>query len=368
MNLLDDYRHPPRLQRRLQDARGLATRRWTIMDVCGGQTHSLLRYGIEAALADCIEFVHGPGCPVCVTPVEVIETAIELSRRPRLQVATFGDMLRVPGHTGSILQARAAGGQIRTVYSPCDAVELAARQPELHVVFLAVGFETTAPSTALAVLQAEARGLRNFTVLAHHVRVEPAMRVVAASPSSTLSAFLAAGHVCTVTGTASLKSIAEDFRLPVVVTGFEPLDLVEGILGCLEQLESGRCEVENRYPRCVRPQGNPVALRLMDRVFAISDLPWRGLGLLRDGGLTFNENYASFDARQRFGLACATLPAAEQESACASVLTGSMKPAACPLFRTVCTPDAPQGAPMVSNEGACAAYYRYAGGEATADV
>lgn len=366
MHLLDEYRNPQLLQTRLEDVRRLATRRWTIMDVCGGQTHALLRYGIEAALADCLEFVHGPGCPVCVTPAEVLDAAIELSQRPHVLVATFGDMLRVPGRSSSLLQARAAGGQVRTVYSPCDAVELAARQPELQVVFLAVGFETTAPSTALAILQAEARGLSNFSVLAHHVRVEPAMRVVAADSRSTLSAFLAAGHVCTVTGYASLGKIAQDYRKPVVVTGFEPLDLMEGILGCLEQLESGRAEVENRYARCVRLLGNPAALQWIERVFQISDLPWRGFGLLREGGLVLRDHYLHFDARQRWGLP--PLTTLSEESECAAVLTGVIKPPACPLFGTVCTPETPRGAPMVSSEGACAAYHCYAGREATAHV
>lgn len=368
MNLIDDYRNPQHLRERLKVARRLATRRWTIMDVCGGQTHSLLRYGIEGALADCMEFIHGPGCPVCVTPAEVIDAAIELSLRPKVLLTTFGDMLRVPGKTGSLIQARAAGGQIRMVYSPCDAVQLAARNPHLTVVFLAVGFETTAPTTALAVLQAQARDLKNFAVLAHHVRVEPAMRVVAAAPSAPLSAFLAAGHVCTVTGYESLQSLAADFRLPVVVTGFEPLDLVEGIIGCLEQLESGRAEVENRYARCVRPEGNSHALRLIDHVFAVSDLPWRGFGILRNGGYTLRDEHAAFDARQRFGLGAVSAWPSESESLCATVLTGSLRPPECPLFGTICTPDAPQGAPMVSSEGACAAYYRYARSGAMADV
>lgn len=368
MNLIDDYREPQRLQERLQVARRLCTRRWTIMDVCGGQTHSLLRYGIDAALSDCIEFIHGPGCPVCVTPTEIIDAAIELSLHPNVLLTTFGDMLRIPGRTGSLLQARAAGGQIRMVYSPCDAVKLAARHLDLTVIFLAVGFETTVPATALAILQAQALGLQNFAVLAHHVRVEPAMRVVAAVPSASLSAFLAAGHVCTVTGYESLKSLSADFRLPLVVTGFEPLDLVEGVIGCLEQLESGRAEVENRYARCVRPEGNPDALRLIDRVFAVSNLSWRGFGILQDGGFAFRDDYAQFDARRRFRLDAVLTPSRDSESSCAAVLTGTIRPPGCPLFGTVCTPDAPQGAPMVSSEGACAAYYRYSRGGTTPDA
>lgn len=368
MNLIDEYRNPRRLQERLEVARRLATRRWTIMDVCGGQTHSMLRYGLEGALADCVECVHGPGCPVCVTPAEVIDAAIDLSLCPQVLLTTFGDMLRVPGKKGSLMQARAAGGQIRMVYSPCDAVQLARRDPDVTVVFLAVGFETTAPTTALAVLQAQASGLENFAVLAHHVRVEPAMRAVAIAPSATLSAFLAAGHVCTVTGYESLEPLAAEFQLPVVVTGFEPLDLMEGIIGCLEQLESGRAEVDNRYARCVRPQGNPHALRLIDRVFAVCDLPWRGFGVLPQGGFTFRGEFSRFDARQRFGLGSAAAQPLEREYMCATVLTGSLRPPECTLFGTVCTPENPQGAPMVSSEGACAAYYRYAPTGAPADV
>lgn len=361
MHQIDEYRDPQRLQERLQVARQMCTQRWTIMDVCGGQTHSLLRYGLETALADHIDFVHGPGCPVCVTPAEVIDAAIELSLRPHVLLTSFGDMLRVPGQWGSLLQARAAGGQVRTVYSPCDAVALARKHPELEVVFFAVGFETTVPSTALAILQAQGLNLTNLSVLSHHVRVEPAMRAVVTNPATSLSAFLAAGHVCTVTGYASLEKMAAEFQLPIVVTGFEPLDLIEGIIGCLAQLQAGRAEVENRYARCVQRDGNPTALAMMHRVFEICDLPWRGMGSVSQGGLTLRPEFARFDARHHFELSDMPSDGRESDAWCASVLTGAIKPPACPLFGKVCTPETPQGAPMVSSEGACAAYYRYHG-------
>lgn len=331
------------------------------MDVCGGQTHNLLRHGIEDALSDCVELIHGPGCPVCVTPATVIDLAIELALTRRVTIATFGDMLRVPGRSGSLLQARARGGAIRTIYCPSDAVQLAQCHPDQQIVLIAVGFETTAPSTALAVLQAEHQHLTNFSVLSHHVRVEPAMRALAAEPERRLQGFLAAGHVCTVTGYRELEPLAEDFQLPVSVTGFEPLDLADGLLGCVQQLEQGRATVENRYARCVRHDGNPSARCLMDRVFAVDDLPWRGFGVIPKGGLILRREYEVFDARRRFN-AIDDPPISQNgvDHHCAAVLSGRLKPCECPLFARSCTPDSPQGAPMVSSEGACAAYFRYA--------
>jgi hydrogenase expression/formation protein HypD len=369
MKFIDEYRDPRRLQERLQAVRALCTRRWTIMDVCGGQTHSLLRHGVEAALEDCVELIHGPGCPVCVTPADVIDEAIELALRHGATVASFGDMLRVPGRTGSLLQARAHGGDIRTVYGPSDAVSLARKNPDREVVFLAVGFETTVPSTALAVLQAEELGVSTFSMLAHHVRVEPAMRALAADPASRISGFLAAGHVCTVTGYEELEPLAAGFHLPVVVTGFEPVDLAEGLFGCVQQLEHGEAVVENRYPRCVRRQGNSAARRLIERVFAVCDLSWRGFGTLRHGGYAFRPEYERFDARRRFAMKSQS-PNSEDaaERYCATVLSGRIKPPECPLFGSACTPESPRGAPMVSSEGACAAYFRYARGREAAHV
>lgn len=361
MKILEPYRDHERLQQRLQEIRRVCSRRWTIMDVCGGQTHNLLRHGIEEALSDCVDLIHGPGCPVCVTPAEIIDRAMELASVHGAIVTTFGDMLRVPGRTGSMLQARARGADIRTMYSPTDALQIAARHPDREVVLFAVGFETTAPSTALAILQAEHQRVTNFSVLAHHVRVEPAMRALALDPQRRLQGFLAAGHVCTVTGYADLEALPHEFHIPVVVTGFEPVDLADGILGCVQQLEQGRAVVENGYPRYVRRDGNPQALSLLDKVFESCDLPWRGLGTITKGGWKLRKEYAKFDASTRFGVD--VLPVASDESAerhCTAVLTGRMTPRACPLFGTICTPETPQGAPMVSSEGACAAYHRYA--------
>jgi hydrogenase expression/formation protein HypD len=361
MKYVDEYRDAQRLQARLQDVQKRCNRRWTIMDVCGGQTHNLLRHGVEQALSETVELIHGPGCPVCVTPAEVIDDAIQLALQHHVIIASFGDMLRVPGRTGSLLQARAHGGDIRTVYGPSDAVDLAQRHPDRDVVFLAVGFETTVPSTALAVLQAEQRQTANFSVLAHHVRVEPAMRALVADPDCRIDGFLAAGHVCTVTGYEDLEPLAKEFRLPVVVTGFEPVDLVDGLLACIDQLEAGRAAVENRYPRCVRRAGNPAARRLIERVFSVCDLPWRGFGALPHGGFALRPEYARFDARRRLDVAALQRDGVDDDARrCAAVLAGRIKPPQCPLFGSACTPDAPRGAPMVSSEGACAAYYRYA--------
>lgn len=363
MKYVDEYRDPQRLQARLRDLQSRCSRRWNIMDVCGGQTHNLLRHGLEAALEDQIELIHGPGCPVCVTPAEVIDDAIQLAIQHKVILATFGDMMRVPGRTGSLLQARATGGDIRSVYCPNDAVKLASRSPGREVVFLAVGFETTIPATALAVLQAEQQSLANFSVLAHHVRVEPAMRALLTNPDCRISSFLAAGHVCTITGVEELRPLVTDFGVPVVVTGFEPWDLVEGLIGCIDQLESGRAELENRYSRCVQPQGNRTALQFIHRVFAVCDQVWRGFGMLPHGGYGVRDDFARFDARQRFSLptlGSSSLTISDQH--CAAVLSGQMRPTSCPLFGKSCTPETPQGAPMVSSEGACAAYYRYARG------
>lgn len=361
MTSLSEYREHDRLQSRLRDIRLACSRRWIIMDVCGGQTHNLLRHGIEAALADCVELIHGPGCPVCVTPAAMIDRAIELALVHGAIVTTFGDMLRVPGRQGSLLQARARGADIRTMYSPTDAVRLAARYPDRQVVLFAVGFETTAPATALAVLQAELQCLSNLSVLSHHVCVEPAMRALAADPARRLQGFLAAGHVCTITGYRELESLAHDFKLPIVVTGFEPVDLADGLLCCVNQLEQGRTVVENSYPRYVRPDGNAAALKLLRQVFDVCDLSWRGFGTVANGGLALQQEYAAFDASRRFSTEVPDLTVdGVAERHCMSVLTGRIAPPACPLYGSACTPDAPQGAPMVSSEGVCAAYHRYA--------
>lgn len=358
MKHVDEYRQSTLLSEQLNRLRNLATQRWIIMDVCGGQTHALLRYGLEAALDDVLELLHGPGCPVCVTPAETISAAIELSRNPRIILASFGDMLRVPGTDGSLLQARTEGADIRMVYSPIDAVQLARRNPSHEVVFFAVGFETTAPATALALLQARQLGLSNFSVLAHHVRVEPAMRVILEQPNCRVQAFLAAGHVCTVTGYSHYEEMVRQYQLPVVVTGFEPVDLMNGLIDCVTMLEQNRSDLSNQYARSARASGNLRARRLIDDVFEVASIPWRGFGTIPDGGLVFRPEFRGFDARSRFEIG-GSAQAVNEECLSADVLSGQIKPPQCPLFGNRCHPDHPLGAPMVSSEGACAAYFRY---------
>lgn len=360
MKYVDEFRDADALERLLDAVRNRATRRWTIMEVCGGQTHGLLRYGIDDALADVVELVHGPGCPVCVTSAESIDRAIELAQRPEVVAATFGDMLRVPGSRGSLASARAAGARVRAVYSPLDAVALAEKNPHDEIVFFAVGFETTAPATALAVRQAARRNVKNFSLLAAHVRVQPAMEAILQAPENRVQAFLAAGHVCTVVGYESYNYLCQRFHVPVVVTGFEPVDLATGILACVEQLESRRYEVENRYGRCVRAEGNLHAARLVDEVFEVCDRPWRGLGLMPRGGLRLRDAWRDYDAERRFA---ASPLAIVDICRCRSgdVLSGRIKPPECAAFGGECTPDHPLGAPMVSGEGACAAYFHYHG-------
>lgn len=359
MKYVDEFRDPAAARRLIDDIRRRATRRHTIMEVCGGQTHSLLRYGIEAELEEVVELIHGPGCPVCVTPIEAIDLAQRLALRPGTVVCSFGDMLRVPGSARSLMEARAAGANVRAVYTPLDAVQLARREPHSEVVFFAVGFETTAPTTALAVLQAGELGLTNFSLIVAHVRVQPAMEALLSAPDNRVQGFLAAGHVCTVTGYRSYDELAARYRVPVVVTGFEPLDLLSGIRACLGQLEAGWAEVENCYGRSARREGNPAAQALVERVYEPADRPWRGLGIVPRGGLVLRWAYRRFDAVERFapGLELSVLDTGECRGG--EVLAGRIKPPACASFGVGCTPESPLGAPMVSAEGACAAYYRY---------
>lgn len=359
MKYVDEFRDP-RLARELLDSiRRRATRPWVLMEVCGGQTHSLLRNGIDAELEGVVELIHGPGCPVCVTPAEAIDLAQDLARRPEVVLASFGDMLRVPGNHGSLLDVRARGGNVRTVYSPLDAVELARREPDRQIVFFAVGFETTTPATALALLQADRYGLDNFSLLVAHVRVQPAMEAIMQASDCRVQGFLAAGHVCTVLGYDSYVEFVWRHRVPVVVTGFEPIDLLAGILECVEQLESEQFAVINRYARSVREEGNPAAQDIVSRVFEATDRPWRGLGTIPAGGLRLRPEWSRFDAEQRFGKVEMCSPTCAVECRSGDVLAGRIRPPECSSFGTRCTPDSPLGAPMVSSEGACAAYFRY---------
>lgn len=359
MKYVDEYRNPQICRRLVAEIRASASRCYTIMEVCGGQTHGLLMHGIDQELDGVIELLHGPGCPVCVTPAEDIDFAISLCQRERFTVVTFGDMLRVPGTTLSLREAQARGGDVRLVYSPLDAVQLAKSDPSREFVFFAVGFETTTPATALAVQQAASLGLENFSMIVAHVRVQPAMEAIMDADACRVEAFLAAGHVCTVNGYASYDRFAERYRVPVVVTGFEPVDLLGGILSCVLQLEQGVAKVENRYERSVHHAGNIEALRVVDETYAICDQPWRGLGKIPNGGLRLRDHWRQFDAAQKFSRVA--MPIVEP-TPCRSgdVLTGRIRPTECEYFGRECTQDTPLGAPMVSSEGACAAYARHA--------
>lgn len=365
MQYIDEYRDPNLANRLVKEIRARVSQRWTLMDVCGGQTHSLLRHGIEEALSGSVELLHGPGCPVCVTPSASIDFAQRLALEDGITLTSFGDMLRVPssprpsGNT-CLLDTRAQGGTVQIVYSPLDAVLLAKSAPEQHVVFFAVGFETTAPATALAVLQAEKLKLENFSLLVSHVRVLPAMETLMLSENNRVQAFLAAGHVCTVTGFREYDRFVNRHRVPVVITGFEPVDLLAGILDAVVQLESGLANITNVYARSADRGGNSAAQAAIDTVYEISDRSWRGFGTIKGGGLFLRERFKAFDAEYRFR--DQMLPVIEREDQCrsADVMTGRIKPPECPYFRTTCTPDQPLGAPMVSSEGACAAYHRYA--------
>ena len=357
MKYLSEYRDPVLARALVQRIRETATHTWTLMEVCGGQTHTLVRQGIDELLAGSVEMIHGPGCPVCVTPLEQIDRALALAARSGVILASFGDMLRVPGSECDLQQIRARGGQVRVVYSPLDALEMARRTPDAEVVFFAVGFETTAPANAMAVWRAAELNVRNFSILVSHVTVPPAMRAVLDAEDNRVQGFLAAGHVCTVMGWEEYEPIAERYRVPIVVTGFEPLDLLEGIWMAVRQLEAGEARVENQYVRSVRREGNLPARDLVSRVFELVDRPWRGLGEIPMSGLGLRPEFAAYDAVRKFGLEGIR---AEESKLCRAgdVLRGRIKPHECPAFGTACTPLQPLGAPMVSSEGACAAYYQ----------
>jgi len=355
---VDEYRREDDARRLFQAIRDVTTRPWTIMEICGGQTHTLIKFGIDHMLPNEITLVHGPGCPVCVTPLEMIDKAIAIARRPEVIFTSFGDMLRVPGSGTDLLAVKAEGSDVRMVYSPLDAVNLAQRNPDREVVFFAVGFETTAPANAMAVRKAAALGLANFSIISSHVLVPPAMEAILGSPDNRVQGFLAAGHVCAVMGYWEYEPIADRYHTPIVVTGFEPLDLLHGIYMAVKMLEAGRVGVENQYARAVAREGNLPAQAMLKDVFRTCDRPWRGIGTIPQSGFNLRPEYAAFDATLRFDVT--TVTAAESEICIAGeIMRGLRKPNDCPVFGTECTPEHPVGAPMVSSEGACAAYYQY---------
>ena len=358
MKYVDEYRDEDVAQRLADALHRRVTHPWTVMEICGGQTHTILRYGIDQLLPPEISLVHGPGCPVCVTPVELIDRAICIAEHPEVIFTSFGDMLRVPGTFSDLLSAKSRCADVRMVYSPLDALKLAEQHPERQVVFFAVGFETTAPANAMAVWQAAQRRINNFSILSAHVLVPPAMEALLSAPDNVVQGFLAAGHVCSVMGTVEYEPIASRYRVPIVVTGFEPLDLLEGLILVTGLLEQGRIGVENQYRRAVRREGNLRARGLINEVFEPCDRHWRGIGLIPSSGLRLKPAYSAFDAEHRFDV---SKTPAEQPTECeaGSILRGTKKPVQCPAFGTRCTPDHPLGAPMVSSEGACAAYFRY---------
>jgi hydrogenase expression/formation protein HypD len=358
MKYLDEYRDPELARRLVAEIRRTATRPWVLMEVCGGQTHTLVKYGIEELVGERIELVHGPGCPVCVTPLEIVDKAIAIASIPEVIFVSYGDMLRVPGSRSDLFQVKAAGGDVRIAYSPMEALRLARENPERRVVFFAVGFETTAPANSMAVWQAKREGLRNFSVLVSHVLVPPAIRLLLDSRSNRVQGFIAPGHVCTVMGYQEYEELAVRYKVPFVVGGFEPLDLLEAILMLVRQLEEGRAQVENQYVRSVNRAGNEAARRRMMEVFEATDRNWRGIGPIAQSGYRLRPEYASFDAEKVFGVEAIS---AQEPAECISalVLQGLKKPVDCTAFGTRCTPATPLGAPMVSSEGACAAYYQY---------
>lgn len=358
MKFLDEYRDADAV-RKLADAIAAAvTRRWVLMEVCGGQTHAIVRFGLDTLLPPGVSLIHGPGCPVCVTPTAMIDHAIALAGRPEVTLCTFSDMLRVPGSGSDLLRAKSAGADVRAVYSPMDALALARQLPRREVVFFAVGFETTAPANAMSVYQARRQRVENYSILCSHVLVPPAIEALLAAPDNGVQGFLAAGHVCAIMGSGEYRPIAARNRVPIVITGFEPVDLLQGVLMCVRQLEEGRHEVENQYARSVREGGNAVAQRLLREVFRVIPREWRGLGQIPQSGLGLAPDYEAWDAALRFGL---TESAVGDGNGCLSgeVLRGRLRPDACPHFGNACTPEHPLGATMVSGEGACAAYYRY---------
>jgi hydrogenase expression/formation protein HypD len=358
MKYVDEFRDIGLVRNLSVKIRKITTGEWTLMEICGGQTHSIMRYGLEEFLPDKIRLVHGPGCPVCVTPLEIIDKAIRIAGRPDVIFTSFGDMLRVPGSERDLMSVKAGGGDVRILYSPLDALRIAEENPDRNVVFFAIGFETTAPANAMAVKEARRRGLKNFSILGSHVLVPPAMEAILSSGENRIQGFLAAGHVCTVMGYEEYIPIAEKYRVPIVVTGFEPVDILKGIYQLVVQLEEGRCGVENAYGRVVTRQGNPAARQLLSEVFEVADMKWRGIGTIPRSGFRLAAEYTGFDAEKIFDVG----DIIQQESPlciAGQVLQGLKKPADCTAFGRECRPEHPLGAPMVSSEGVCAAYYRF---------
>ena len=360
MKYISEYRDPELARKYLDEIKRSVTQQWSIMEVCGGQTHSLVKNGILDLLPKEINMIHGPGCPVCVTPLHLIDKAIYLALEKGVILCSFGDMLRVPGSKKSLLEAKAEGGDVRILYSPLDAVNIAEQNPDKEVVFFAVGFETTAPANALSVIHAKRRGIKNYSILASHVLVPPAIEAVMEDDESKVDGFLAAGHVCTIMGNLEYYPLVEKFKVPIVVTGFEPVDILQGILMVLRQLESGKAEVENQYARIVTEEGNMEAQDVIYQVFEITDRLWRGMEVIPMSGYEVKEKYAAFDAKRKFNV---DIPEAKENEECIAgeIMKGIKKPFECSNFGTKCTPLTPLGAPMVSSEGACAAYYHFSG-------
>lgn len=358
MKFIDEYRNPKAARYYIRKIAGITTKPWAIMEICGGQTHAILKYGIDQLLPDNITLLHGPGCPVCVTPVELIDKAIDIALRKDTIFCSFGDMLRVPGTHKDLLSAKAEGGDVRIVYSPLDSLKIAEENPAKEVVFFAIGFETTVPANAMAVYQAKHMGISNFSILVAQVLIPPAIEAILSSSDNNVQGFLAPGHVCTVTGYTEYEQLAEKFGVPIVVTGFEPLDILQGIYMTITLLEQGKAEVNNQYARSVKREGNIKTQELIKEVFVVVDRKWRGIGDIPESGLNLAEAYSEFDAEKRFGLVDFTV---EENSECISglILQGTKKPHECPAFGNRCTPEHPLGATMVSSEGACTAYYRY---------
>lgn len=355
---MSEYRDADAVHKYLTELHKITTKPWTIMEVCGGQTHSLVKNGIIAMLPEKINMVHGPGCPVCVTPLHLIDKAVHLAMQPNVILCSYGDMLRVPGSERSLLEAKAAGANVRILYSPLEAVNLAKENPDKEVVFFAVGFETTAPANALSVILAEKEGVKNYSILTSHVLVPPAIEAIVNDPTNIVKGFLAAGHVCTIMGMEEYYPLVEKYKLPIVVTGFEPVDLLQGILMLVKQLEAGEYRLENQYSRVVRPNGNPEAMNVIKTVFETSDREWRGIGNIPFSGYEVSTSYAAYDANNKFNI---NIKKAEESDECIAgeILRGIKKPFQCPQFGKKCTPLTPIGAPMVSSEGACAAYYHF---------